>query len=113
MLKGQHYPLFIFCRENAVVLVVDNEWKARRMGQHIRHWCARRTNETKTQVGGRVENEDSPSSADLHELVPPAFSGPIPPYDAAKSILLEGSRSRKIEYGEKSIIVEVVDGSAG
>jgi len=96
-----------------VVLVIDNEWKGRRMGQHIRYRCARCTDKTKTQVGGRVENEDSPSSADLHELVPPAFTGPITPPDVAKSILLEGTRSRKVEDGEKSIIVEVVDGSAG
>ena len=47
----------------------------------------------------------SPSSANLHEFIPPAFVGPI----HQKSIAFDEIRSAEIEYAEKRIIVEVVD----
>jgi hypothetical protein len=46
----------------------------------------------------------------LHELVPPALArAPVFPLDTAIFIFIEENRSAEIKYGEKRIIVEVVD----
>jgi hypothetical protein len=46
----------------------------------------------------------------LYELVPPALAGaPIFPIDTAMFIFTEEDRSTEIKYGEKGVIVEVVD----
>ena len=71
------------------------------MRQHICYGGATCTNEAETQVGGRGKYEVSPSSANLHGLVPPTFSAPIPPPNEAILILLKGTRSTEIKYLEK------------
>jgi hypothetical protein len=49
----------------------------------------------------RPKNEVSPSSANLHELVPPAFAVPIPQPKTAIFIFLEDTRLAEIKYVEK------------
>ncbi len=61
------------------------------------------------EVGGGPKYEVSPSSANLDELVPPPFVMPIPPYNNAIFIFLEGAWTREIKYVKKGIIVEIVD----
>jgi hypothetical protein len=78
VLQCKHYSLFIFRGEVVIlVIIINDEWKRRRMCQHVNNGCAMCTNEAKIQVGGRTEYEVPPSLTDLHELVPPAFAAPI------------------------------------
>jgi hypothetical protein len=110
VLECKHYSFFIFCSEVVIrVIVINNEGKGRRMSEHICHGRARCTNEAKTEVGGRPKYDVSPSSANVHESVPPPFLTPIRPHGNAIFIFLEGTWSTVIKYGEKGIIVEIVD----
>jgi hypothetical protein len=79
------------------------------MCKHICHRGATCTNEAKTEVGGGPKYEVSPSSANLHDLVPPPFAMPIPPYNGTIFSFREGTWTTEIKYGEKGIIVEIVD----
>ena len=80
VLECKQYSFFIFCGEVMMsVIVINNEWEGRGMCEHICYGRATCTNETKAEVGGRPEYEVSPSSANLHELVPPAFAIPMTP----------------------------------
>ena len=110
VLECKQYSLFIFCGEVVIfVIVIDNEWKGRGMCEHICYRRATCTNEAKTEVGGGPKYEVSPSSANLHDLVPPPFAMPIPPYNGAIFIFLEGTWTTEIKYVKKGIIVEIVD----
>jgi len=78
------------------------------MCQHVCYRRAMRTKEVETQVKGRMNDEISPSSADLDELVPPVFAAPIP-LDIAIFIVVKEKWSTERKYVEKRVIVEVVD----
>jgi hypothetical protein len=67
-----------------------------------------RTKEVETQVNGRMNDEISPSSADLDELVPPVFAAPIP-LDIAIFVIVEEHWPTERKYVEKRVIVKVVD----
>jgi hypothetical protein len=56
---------------------------------------------------GRLKYEVSPSSANLHEFIPPTFVGQILPLNKG-TISLEKIRSAEIKYAEKRIVVEIV-----
>ena len=58
---------------------------------------------------GRPQYEVSPSSANLHEVIPPPFAGEIRPPFKAMFVYLDKIRPTEIKYAEKTIIVEVVD----
>ena len=110
MLECKQYSLFIFWGEVVIFVIVTNdERKGRGMCEHICYRRATCTNEAKTEVGCRAKYEVSPSSANLHELVPPPFAMPIPPYNGAIFIFLEGTWTTEIKYVKKGIIVEIVD----
>jgi len=110
VLECKQYSLFIFWGEVVIfIIVINNEGKGRGMCEHICHRRATCTNEAKTEVGCRPKYEVSPSSANLHELVPPPFAMPIPPYNGAIFIFLEGTWTTEIKYVKKGIIVEIVD----
>src|SRR6266851_446406 len=110
VLERKQYSLFIFCGEVVIpVIVINNERKGRGICEHICDGRSTCTNEAKVQIGGRTKNEAPPSSANLYELVPPAFAAPISPHDTAITIVHEETWSREIKYAEKGIIVEVED----
>ena len=58
---------------------------------------------------GRSQYEVSPSSANLHEVIPPPFAGEIRPPFIAMFVYLDKIWPAEIKYAEKAIIVEVVD----
>jgi hypothetical protein len=102
VLECKHYSFFIFCSEVVSrVIVINDEGKRGGMGEHICYGRARCTNEAKTEVGGRPKYEGSPSSANLHESVPPPFVAPIRPHDKAIFIFPERIWSTEVKYGEK------------
>jgi hypothetical protein len=73
-----------------------------------------RADEVKTQVRRRAEYEVPPSSANLHEPVPPTFVAPSPalqdPATAlAKPSFIHDFGSMEIKYVEQRVIVEHVD----
>lgn len=71
------YPIFIIHGDNAIrVEVIDNEGKGRRMAEHFCYRRSGRTNEGNALVVREVEDEVSPSSADLSKLVPPILALP-------------------------------------
>jgi hypothetical protein len=67
-----------------------------------------RTKEVETQVKGRMNDEISPSSANMDELVPPVFAAPVP-LDIAIFMVVEENWSTERKYPEKRVIVKVVD----
>ena len=52
VLECKHYSLFVVCGEATIFdIIVNDEWKRRRMCQHICYGSAMGTNEAETQVG--------------------------------------------------------------
>ena len=81
VLEGKHDLFFIFCSDGATsVNVINYKWKGRQMCQHVCYRCAICIQERKPKVGCRPKYEVSPSSADMHELVPPVFMAPFSPF---------------------------------
>jgi hypothetical protein len=79
LLEGKEYSLLFYSKVAISVIIIDGEWKRRRMRQNV---CNRRTScadEAKTQKGCRPEYEASPSWANVNEFVPPSFAIPSPP----------------------------------
>ena len=98
VLESNSYSFFIFCQEVLISIdIINDEWKGRRMREHICHGRARCTNE----VGGRCKYEVSPSFANLHERIPPPFANPVSPQNKATFIFLEGTWLTEIKYSEK------------
>ena len=78
------------------------------MCQHVCDGRAMRTKEVEAQVKGRRNDEISPPSANLDELVPPVFAAPIP-LDIAIFMIAEENWSTERKYVEKRVVVKVVD----
>jgi hypothetical protein len=81
--------------------MVNDEWKRRGMCQHVCYGCATCTDEAETKVGWGCEYEVSPSSANLHELVPPASLAPNAQARTITFIFSKDIRSAEIEYVEE------------
>ena len=112
LLESKGYPLFIFCADIAVfTIVINNEWKGRRMCQHVRNGFARRTDEAKTEVGCRPKYEVPPSLADVCEFIPPFSMVPFRPSSDTDTIIISVEDGRSIEMKDvkKRIIIEDVD----
>jgi hypothetical protein len=61
-----------------VMEAIDTEGKGRFMGQHVCNWRAISAEKTNAEVGCRSNDEISPPSANLHEVIPPASIRPLP-----------------------------------
>jgi hypothetical protein len=85
------------------------------MSQHVRYGCAIRANEGKTEVGRGREYKAPPPSADVSELVPPAFADPLPLFDktalrvAFALFCFSKNSPTVIEDVEKRVVAEDVD----
>jgi hypothetical protein len=84
-----------------IVIMVNDEWKRRGMCQHVCYGCATCTDEAETKVGWVSEYEGSPSSANFHGLIPPAFLTPNAQASTIMFIFSKGIRSAEIEYIEE------------
>jgi len=71
------------------------------------------TNKGKTEVGCRAKYEISPPLANMDDLVPPAFAGPLSPLrnkgERSPRFFAQNYRATETKYVEEGIIVEDVD----
>jgi hypothetical protein len=112
LLESEGYPLFIFCADIVVfTIVINNEWKGRRMCQYVCNGFARRTDEAKIKVGWRPKYEASPFLANVCEFIPPFFTVPSRPSGDMDAIIIpvKDGRSIMIKDVKKRIIIEDVD----
>ena len=82
------------------------------MSEHVCNWRAPYTDEAKTQVGCRAEQEVSPSLANLCEFVPPSFAVPSSPSrgtDLITLVSIKKVRSIEIKNVDKGVVVEDAD----
>ena len=118
VLKRKQYSILVFHSPFGTFAdIIQDDRQGGRVVEHPCHRCAIRKNEAKSQVGCRREYEPPPSLADMREFVPPAFAGPFSP---SRGTAIAGffsnlninynNRSIEIEYVEKRIVVEDVDG---
>jgi hypothetical protein len=111
MLEGKEYSFKFIARGEimTIVIMVNDERKRRGMCQHVRYGRAMCTDEAETKVGCGTEYEVSPSSANFHGLIPPAFFAPNARLSTIMFIFSKDIRSAEIKYVEKGIIVKVVN----
>jgi hypothetical protein len=84
-----------------IVIMVNDEWKRRGMCQHVCYGRSTCTDEAETKVGWGSEYEGSPSSANLHGLIPPTFLAPNAQANTIMFLFSKGVRSTEIKYVEK------------
>ena len=106
LFESKDYSFFVFCGKLATFRkITDDEWKGRRMCEHIRDGRAICTEQGKTQICCGAKNDGSPSSANMGKRIPPV-SIVFPTRD---DIFVQKNWSKEIKHVEKGIIIEDVD----
>ena len=78
VLKCEVYIFVVLGSGIMVMEAIDTEGKGRFMGQHICHWRTIGAEKINSEVECRSNDEISPSSANLHKVIPPASVLPLP-----------------------------------
>ena len=103
LLQSKEHSLLVFCGD--AVEVIDDEWKGRRMCEHVCNGRAICTDKIKTQVRCRSKYDVSPSLANVGKLIPPLSVDPFPaPSDETGRVILvfaQKKRLIKIKYMKK------------